>query len=116
MPLGSSAKWIRWKSGDAEVIWQSAQTLQTAQAVRVIFALPGGVLKAGTITVQPPRTEKEDAIHASEIGNVIKAAVVFRRRFWPKYADGIIHALKEMLPAWWNEPVLPAFMNKIIEI
>lgn len=68
-------------------------TTETIDASRVIVTVPLGVLKANSITFDPPLpAEKVDAIDRLGMGSYEKVIFVFEERFWADEFDiGIAH-------------------------
>ena len=79
--LGQPVQRIAW--GGNQVVADTAGTRITAQTA--IVTVPLGVLKAGTITFDPPLPEeKQTAMNRLATGDGNRLALSFRRLLWPK--------------------------------
>jgi monoamine oxidase len=98
------ARRIRWSEGQVEIETDTAAGGRVLSASRVIVTVPLGVLKSENgLQFDPLITEKRDAIHGLEMGEVSKIVLQFRTRFWPVENFGFIHSNDEWLPTWWAD-------------
>lgn len=86
---------IRWQQRGAVsvTVRNPSGTLQTFHARAAIITLPAAVLRhegdADEITFEPALPfEKREALQKIETGDVVKAALWFRTRFWEDVRDG----------------------------
>ena len=77
--------------GSPSVLVKASQG-QTFEGSHVIVTVPLGVLKAGTITFDPPLpAAKQDAIRRIGFGNVEKVTMTFKTAFWRRDPDKAGH-------------------------
>lgn len=108
---------VRWKTGNVELKVRRADVGRVAiYAPRMISTLPLGLLAwsatdQGRVIFDPPLTAKTNAMAKLRVGQVIRASMIFRRRFWAKM-EGDGHSLENMsflfsrdptFPTWWTE-------------
>ena len=91
---------IRWKGGQVEVSWQAGTRVQTSEAKAVIVAIPLGIWKTRPILFEPQLSRKQAAVHELASGDVMKAVMVFKSRWWD--VEGFVHAPTERVPTWWG--------------
>jgi len=102
----SLVKKIEWNPGSVEIETQSAKTSRRFKASHVLVTVPLGVLKEkgpGGIRFEPRLIKTEEAIHALEMGEVVRLTLQFRSRFWPVQNFGFIHSADKWLPTWWSD-------------
>jgi monoamine oxidase len=111
---------LNWERGRVEVICGSPPYSTRFDARRVVITLPLGVLQTaedqpGAMRFSPelPR-EKLDAVHALDMGHVVRIVLQFENRFWEDLdipgtgAEedlsqlGFIHYPEAPLPTWWT--------------
>jgi monoamine oxidase len=93
---------IRWEPGSVEVEAQDTSGVRHFNSSKVLVTVPLGVLKEGRLEFKPLLIEKQKAIDALEVGEVIKLTLKFHRRFWPIENFGFIHSADKWLPTWWS--------------
>jgi len=125
---------LKWERDRVEAICGSHQSTARFKARRALITLPLGVLQAadgqpGAVRFSPelPR-EKREAVHALEMGQVVRVVLHFKYRFWegldmPGTGDeedlsqlGFIHYAEAPVPTWWTmlpekAPVLVGWMG-----
>lgn len=85
---------IEWSAGRVEVATRDERgTRRTIRAKACVVTVPAGVLRhsgdATAIAFDPPLpAEKRQALERIETGDVVKAALWFRSRFWERIAGG----------------------------
>ena len=131
--LNAVATELNWERDRVEVICGSPQQTARFNARRTVITLPLGVLQAadhqpGVVRFSPelPR-EKLEAVHALEMGHVVRIVLQFENRFWEDLdipgngAEdlsqlGFIHYPEAAVPTWWTMlpekvPVLVGWMG-----
>lgn len=104
---GEPVRQVLWEPGRVEV----GTTRGIHEADAAILTLPLGVWKADSVKVEPPLTEKVEAIRELEFANVVKVVFAFREKWWPKSTRGFVHAFDELLPTWWDDPRGPVLIG-----
>jgi polyamine oxidase len=81
----------RIESGRNSVVVETTAT-EPFMARRAIVTLPLGVLKAGSVTFDPPLpARKQGAINRLGVGVLNKLALVFEKPFWPQGTHVVSH-------------------------
>lgn len=101
----TTARHIKWRQKHVDVLAEYDNHLVNFEADALIVALPLGVLKTCSVSIDPFIPEKQEAIHDLLVGNVIKIIFHFREPFWGD--GGFFHAFDEMIPTWWSDPRNP---------
>ncbi|MGH7951907.1 MAG: flavin monoamine oxidase family protein [Limisphaerales bacterium] len=96
------ARRIYWKTGAVEVRAQRGENVETHNADAAILALPLGILKTNEVIIEPLLAEKQEAIRELEFGNAMKMTFLFQNQWWKNF--GLVHALDEPMPTWWDDP------------
>jgi monoamine oxidase len=104
---GAKVGSIRWKRGSVVVHAQVDGKRRSFEGTRAIITVPLGVLKKGDLAFVPAVQEKNAAIHALEMGTVIKVILQFRKPIWPRNSRGFIHSEKGPFPTWWFHDGIP---------
>jgi monoamine oxidase len=102
---------VRWRPGQVEVQATINGRPAALTADAAIITLPIGVLKAGSVTFEPPLADKQEAITGLEFGHVVKVTLVFRDHWWGERDFGFIHALDEAIPTWWSNDRVPSIVG-----
>ena len=110
--LNSVAKNIHWTHGLVEVLTADAMSYK---AVKLIIALPLGVLKAeasqkGAVHISPSVSQYQQAIGQIGFGAIVKLLLEFKTAFWTDKAIAEVD-LKDMgfilsdeeVPTWWTQ-------------
>ncbi|MFQ5415663.1 MAG: flavin monoamine oxidase family protein [Myxococcota bacterium] len=85
--LGFTVASVRWASEGVTVRSAAGEEISSRAAVCTI---PVGVLRAGSVQFTPALPEsKRAALEVIEMGPVLKLLLLFRERFWPKWAANI---------------------------
>ncbi|HEX3719773.1 MAG TPA: NAD(P)/FAD-dependent oxidoreductase [Verrucomicrobiae bacterium] len=105
--LGAPVRQVLWEPGRVEV----GTTRGIHEAEVAVFTLPLGVWKANAVKVEPPLTDKMEAIRELEFANVVKVVFAFREKWWPQSTCGFVHAFDEPLPTWWDDPRGPVLIG-----
>lgn len=113
--LGSAA--TRVEHGTPEAIVHSATG--TFEADAVVVTVPLGVLKAGTLELDPePAGAQASAIERLAMGTLEKIVLQFEDRFWPSSTRQIVHLSSEDVFPFWCDlspyagaPTLVALYN-----
>jgi len=111
---------LNWERDRVEAICGSPQYSTRFDARRAVITLPLGVLQAaedqqGAVRFSPelPK-EKQAAVHALDMGHVVRIVMQFENRFWEDLAIpgtgaeedlsrlGFIHYPEAPLPTWWT--------------
>jgi monoamine oxidase len=104
--MNHTARLLRWKLGEVEVLVENQATERLAAQVAVI-TLPLGVLQAETVKFEPSLTHKREAIESMSFGQVVKLNLVFRHPWWPETDFGFIHSYDDPMPTWWSHGRCP---------
>jgi polyamine oxidase len=94
----------------------------TFEADRAVVAVPLGVLKAGTIDLDPQPAEAQRlAVERLAMGTLEKVVFRFDRRFWPEEVRGIVHVSEESAFPYWCDlsahagaPTLATLYNPLL--
>lgn len=89
------------------------------RANAAVVAVPLGVLRAGTITFDPPLPPtRTSAIQGLAMGTVEKVVLGFEERFWPEGMRGVARLTSDRGFPWWSDisahtgvPTLIGFHN-----
>jgi monoamine oxidase len=118
--LNTVVRELNWERNRVEAICGSPQNSTRFSARRTVITLPLGVLQAaedqpGSVRFSPelPR-EKQEAVHALDMGHVVRIVLQFESRFWEDLdipgtgAEedlsqlGFIHCPEAPVPTWWT--------------
>ena len=104
---------IAWTAGAVTVTSDAGEQFK---ARRLIVTLPLGVLQRNEVTFMPRLVGKEEATSKLAVGQVVKAVLRFRDRFWEEISlpsgDGkrvdlkefaFIHSPDELPATWWTQ-------------
>jgi monoamine oxidase len=104
---------IAWTAGAVTVTSDAGEQFK---ARRLIVTLPLGVLQRNEVTFMPRLVGKEEATSKLAVGQVVKAVLRFRDRFWEGISlpsgDGkrvdlkefaFIHSPDELPATWWTQ-------------
>lgn len=95
--LNTVVERVSWEGNTIEVRTSAG----AFSADRVIITLPLGVLKAGTVTFEPPLPDwKQDAIDRLGAGMVNKLVLRFKTQFWPDDLGDVLTT--QATQTWWN--------------
>ncbi len=94
---------IRWSEAGVTVTTVDAAGIETDwHAATAVVTLPLGVLKAGTVTFDPPLPPaRQQAITDLETTSVVKVLFGFDRDVFPAEAD-ILFDFDNPIPSWWT--------------
>jgi len=97
---------IDWQKGAVDITTQTADGARIFAGSHALVTVPLGVLKGSgpaAIHFNPVVKQKEQAVQALEMGEVIKITLQFRSRFWPVANFGFVHSDNEFFPTWWAD-------------
>jgi monoamine oxidase len=97
-----AASRIDWKPKHVVVHANDGTEVRPLEAEALIVTLPLGVLQSDAVQFDPPLTEKEVAIRAMAMGNVVRLNLQLRPGLWPDENEGFIHLAGEHFPTWWK--------------
>jgi monoamine oxidase len=97
-----AASRIDWKPKHVVVHAKNESDVHRFEAEALIVTLPLGVLQSGAVQFDPPLTEKEAAICALAMGNVVRLNLQLRAGLWPDDNEGFIHLASDHFPTWWK--------------
>jgi monoamine oxidase len=79
---------IRWQRGRVEVECQTQGKKRVFRAKRAVVTLPLGVLQSESVAISPLPEKVMAAARQMRMGDVMRATLVFRKRFWGELPDG----------------------------
>ncbi|HEV7645475.1 MAG TPA: NAD(P)/FAD-dependent oxidoreductase [Pyrinomonadaceae bacterium] len=110
---------VKWgKNGIEIVAGTEAEVFRTRAA---IITLPISILKAGSVTFEPPLKAKQAALDKIEMGPALRVIFHFKSKWWNGILEklkplaqplGFLYAPQETIQVWWtNEPAKPALLT-----
>lgn len=101
--LSSRVTEIQWNPGEVRIRTANPAVAEI-RTLRVVMALPLGVLKVDGIKISPLPEPAAKAIHSLAMGSATRITLVFREQFWKQAASGLsfLFASGEAVPVWWN--------------
>lgn len=100
---------INWKSNEARIT-TSNPALPELQAIRVVIAVPLGVLQSGSPRITPAPPQSITAIDGLAMGSATRITLLFRERFWEASAPNLsfLLAQENTPPTWWTAAPNPS--------
>ncbi len=113
---------VKWGENGIEIAAGTGETsAQIFRARAAIITLPVSVLKAGSVTFEPPLSVKQTALEKIEMGPAVRVIFHFKSKWWNRILEkvkplsqplGFLYAPRETIQVWWtNEPAEPALLT-----
>lgn len=101
--LGTSVTRLVWKPGEVIVECRSlsGEAVGPLRARAAVVTVPHAVLQSRTLRFEPAVPQVERAIEKLEAGQVFKAVLRFRERFWDDELN-FVHSRECAVPTWWT--------------
>ncbi len=110
---------IKWGENGVEVI--AGPEAEVFRARAAIITLPISILKAGSVTFEPPLRAKQTALEKIEMGPAVRVIFHFKSKWWNEILKkveplsqplGFLYAPQETIQVWWtNEPAESALLT-----
>jgi monoamine oxidase len=117
--LNSAVNTVKWGENGVEIV--AGPEAEVFRAWAAIITLPVSLLKAGSVTFEPPIAAKQTALEKIEMGPALRVIFHFKSKWWNKILEkvkplsqplGFLYAPQETIQVWWsNEPAEPALLT-----